>query len=190
MEWRRHAARACGIWLLRKLGRGAALALALLVLLGPCRGVAASLSPQDVQVLGRALAFLQSPPPSGELAIVYAAGNAASQQDATSIAAEIGDGLHAGNAVLTPRAIADSALAGHAFVVAIAAAGANGAAVRAAIAEQHALCVTADLAAVTAGTCTMAIRSEPRVDIVVNHAVAVACGVEFVAAFRMMIREI
>ena len=36
----------------------------------------------------------------------------------------------------------------------------------------------------------MAISTDPRVEIVVNHAVAVASGVDFVAAFRMMIREI
>jgi hypothetical protein len=162
--------------------------LAWVALGGPA--AAASLSPRDVQVLGRALAFLQPPPASGELAVVYAAGNAASKQDAEAIAAEIGEGLHVGGAVLRPRLVASAALAAEGFAVAITAADANGPAIRAAIDAKRALCVTADLAAVEAGSCTMAIRSEPRVEIVVNHAVAVASDVEFVAAFRMMIREI
>jgi hypothetical protein len=151
---------------------------------------AASLSARDVQVMGRALAFLQPPPASGELAVIYADGNAASKQDAEAIAAELGDGLHVGSAVLRPRLVASTAVAMEGFAVAIAATGANGPPLRAAIDAKRALCVTADLAAVEAGSCTMAIRSEPRVEIVVNHAAAVASGVEFVAAFRMMIREI
>jgi len=151
---------------------------------------AATLSSKDVQVLSRALAFMQPPPAVGELAVLYLADNEASRRDAEAISAQIGSGLRVGNAELRPRLVDAATLTGGRFPVVITAAGANGPQVGAAIRAMHALCVTAELAAVQSGLCTMAVRSEPRVEIVVNHAAAAAAGVEFAAAFRMMIREI
>jgi hypothetical protein len=170
------------------LGFAAALACALAS--QPGRGAAASLSPRDLQVLSRTLNFLQAPAPGGEVAVVYAAGDAASRQDAEAIAANLGEGLHATGTVLRPHLVDATALGNGGFSVVITAAGANSPQVSAAVHALRALCVTAALEAVQAGLCTMAIRSEPRVEIVVNHAAASAAGVEFTAAFRMMIREI
>jgi hypothetical protein len=152
---------------------------------------AASLSAHDLQVLGRALTFVE-PAPAGTLtlAITYAANDAASRSDAEAIAALIGNGLRAGAAVLRPRMVDTAALAEGGFAVVLAAEGAADALLQAASQEQKILCVTADFAAVQAGRCVMAIRSEPRVEILVNHAAAAAAGIEFRAAFRMMVREI
>ena len=148
---------------------------------------AASFTPKDLQVLGRAIAFMVPPPgPDTFLAIAYAPGNAASRQDAEAIAALIGGGLTAGRTVLRPRLVDTNGLAAGGFAVVIAAAGANGPPLNAAARGARALCVTTEIEPVRAGLCTMAITSEPRVEIVVNHA---ASGVEFAAAFRMMIRE-
>ncbi len=148
---------------------------------------AASLSDRDLQVLGRALAFIRPPPDS--VAIVYAAGNAASRHDAEELAAAIGGGIPGGTSVLRPNVVDTASLAGSHYGLVIAAVGANGPALRDAMRSSRSFCVTADVDAVQAGLCTMSIRSDPRVEIVVNHTAAVAIGAEFTAAFRMMIRE-
>jgi hypothetical protein len=158
--------------------------------LGAPPAAGASLSPQELQVLGGALAFLQPPPGAGVVAVVYAANDAASRQDAEAIAGAIGNGIKAGGVLLPAKAVDATALAGGGFAVAIAAAGANGASLGAATRAAHILCVTSELAAVQAGFCTMAISTDLRVQIVLNHAAAAASGVSFAAAFRMMIHEI
>jgi hypothetical protein len=151
---------------------------------------AASFSAKDLLVVGRAVALMQPPPsPDAVIAVAYASGNAASRQDAEEIVALIGAGLQAGKTLLKPKLI-DAALAGKGFAVVVAAAGANSPQLSAAAGSARALCVTTDVDAVRAGLCTMAITSVPRVEIVVNHVVAAAAGIEFAAAFRMMIREI
>ena len=152
---------------------------------------AASLSTHDLQILGRVLAFTQLVF-TGEqtVAIVYAIGNEASRRDAELIAAEIGNGLRVGAILLRPRLVDTASLATGGFTVLIAADGAAGVQLIQATRREKALCVTASFAAVEAGDCIMAIRSEPRVEILVNHTAAIASGIEFAAAFRMMIREI
>ena len=115
--------------------------------------------------MGRAVAFMApSPAADSFVAIAYVTGNAASRQDAEAIASLIGGGVRAGKMLLRPKLIDTGSLAAGGFAVVI--------------------------AAVRAGLCAMAITSAPRVEIVVNHAVSAAAGIEFAAAFRMMIREI
>jgi hypothetical protein len=168
----------------------AALGMALVAICVAAPAEAASLSAQELQTIARALAFLQPPPTSGDIGIVYNANDPASRRDAEAINDEIGAGLQIGKVRLPPRLVEAGALAGGGFAVALAAAGANGPALGAAIRASHVLCVTAELAAVQAGFCTMAISTEIRVQIVLNHAAAAASDINFIAAFRMMIHEI
>jgi hypothetical protein len=174
-------------------GRGGRVAVAA-CMVGLSVGVpdagAATLSSQELQIIGHAVAFLQPPPTGGAVAVVYAAGDAASRRDADAIAGEIGTGLQAGNLLLPVRVVDEAAIAQGGFVVAIAAAGANGAMLGAAMRAAHILCVTADLATVQAGFCTLGIVTRPRVEIVLNHTAAAAADITFAAAFRMMVREI
>ncbi len=142
-------------------------------------------------MLGRAVAFMQPPPPNDAvIAIVYVEGNAASRQDAEAIAALIGAGLPVGRTTMRPRTADVDHLAAAGPSVVIAASGANGPRLYAATRSARALCVTTDIEAVRTGVCAMAISSEPRVEIVVNHAASAAAGIDFAAAFRMMIREL
>lgn len=152
---------------------------------------AASLSAQDLQVLGTALAFMQ-PRPSGEgtVAIVFAAGDRNSREDAEAIMATIGNGLIAAKVTLAPKLVEAASLAATDFSVAIVAAGANSEMVMRAVRARHALCVTADQAAVQQGVCTLAIRSSEHVEIVLNHQVAERTGIGFATAFRMMVHEL
>ena len=157
----------------------------------PRRTWGASLSSKDLEVLGHALAFTL-PPPTGRLtlAIAFVRGDEASRRDAEAIATLLDAGLRAGNAFFRPKLMDTASLGAGGYSVVLAAAGADGERVMAASRSAHALCVTGDLAAVQAGRCVMAVKAEPRVEVVVNHAAAADVGVEFAAAFRMMIREI
>jgi hypothetical protein len=168
-------------------------ALALALLLGSLSATAASagsLSPEDVHILGKSLAFMQ-PRPTGvdTVAVVYDAQNTDSLADAGLIAAAIGSGLVTAEAVLRPRIVDSASLGSAEFALAIVATGANGEAVMQAIRPRHVLCVTGDVAAVQAGTCIMAIHSAGRVEILINHQAAESAGVTFATAFRMMVRE-
>jgi hypothetical protein len=170
--------------------RGFAIALSLT---GPMAhsAVAASLSPQDLQVLGHALAFVQPRPGAeGTIAIVYSAGASNSRQDAEAIMAAIGKGLPTAGAMLVPRLVDAGSLATTDFDLVIVAAGANSDAVMRAVRARHALCVTADELSVREGVCTMAIRSGARVEIFVNSLAARQAGIGFTTAFRMMVREL
>jgi hypothetical protein len=172
--------------------RRVAIAAALVLVCAVPRSTrAASVSAKDLQLLGRTLVFLQPGlPRDGVIAIAYVLGDAASRQDADAIAAALGDGLRVGDAFLWPRVLDTASLPGATFSVVIAAAGAAGPRLAAAVREARALCVTTDLAAVQAGFCTMAIATEPRVSIVINHELLAAAGIGFAPAFRMMIKEI
>ena len=152
----------------------------------------ASMTGRDVQVVARALGFLQ-PPPSNDawVAIVFAPSDAASRQDAERIAALFGTGMRAGHAVLSARPVSADALAGAGSPAAlIAAVGAPMATVMAAARLGRITCITAALDQVEAGHCIMWVRSEPKVEIVINQAAARSCDLGFAAAFRMMVREI
>ncbi len=166
------------------------LSLALAAALPRAAG-AASLSAKSLKVLGSALSCLL-PEPSGQLvmAIAYVAGDDASQKDAEALAALIGDGLHAGRAVFQPRLVDTASLGAGGYAAILAASGADGERLMGASRSARVLCVTADFAAVQAGRCVMAIRAEPRVEVLVNHAAAAVTGVELAPAFLMMIREI
>jgi hypothetical protein len=190
MEKRAHGASAG--WPARLASSALGAVLACLAGLGAARPQAAgpTLSHRELQILGGAIAFMQPPPAGGPIAVVYVASDPASRRDAEAIAGEIGNGLKVGSMRLSAMVVDAGMLASSGFAMVITAAGANGPVVGAAVRAAHRLCVTADLAAVQAGTCTMGIRTEPRVEIILNHATAAASGIEFPVALRMMIHEI
>lgn len=150
-----------------------------------------SLSQRDVQVVARALGFLQ-PPPAGDalVAVVFAPGDAAGRQDAERIAALFGAGVRVDAAMLRARPVPADALRAGGYAALIAAVGAPGDALMAAARAQRIACVTSAIEQVEAGHCTLWVRSEPRVQIVVSRAATQASGLGLAAAFRMMVREI
>jgi hypothetical protein len=179
-------------WKLNCRGRRCGFALVSLLLGSVARPVcAASLTPQDLQILGSALAFVQ-PRPAGEgvVAIVYAANDKSSRQDAEAIRAAIGEGVTANGILLRPKLVDATDLSGVDFSLVIIAAGANSESVPPALRMHHALCVTADPEAVRQGLCTMAIHSSGKVEILLNYRAALASGIDFGTAFRMMVSEL
>jgi hypothetical protein len=164
--------------------------LAILSARAPSRAQTASFTAKDLQVLGRAITFLQPAPTSDAvIAIAYAPSDPGSRRDADGIASLISAGAVAGRISPRARVVDVNAVETAGATIVIAAAGANGPRLSAASRAARALCVTTDVDAVRAGLCAMAINAEPRVEIILNHAVSAAAGIEFVAAFRMMIQE-
>lgn len=188
MEWAISAHAALAPWRRRLAWQGAVVALTL-GLAAP-QPMAASLSDRQLQVIGRAAAFLQPVPPGTAVAVVYDPARPDSRQDADQIAAAIGSGLAVADRLLPARVVTPDQLADGNFALVLAAAGVNGEALAAGLRTAHRLCVTTDLAMVQAGFCTMAVTTDVRVQIVLNHAAAAADGINFAPAFRMMIREI
>ena len=179
-------------WKLSSRGRHCGLAVVSLLLASIAQPVcAASLTPQDLQILGSALAFVQ-PRPAGDgvVAIVYAGKDRSSRQDAEAIRAAIGESLTAYGILLTPKLVEAGELASTDFSLVIVATGANSDAVPPAVRMHHALCVTADQEAVRLGFCTMAIRSSGKVEILLNYRAAQASGINLATAFRMMVSEL
>ena len=151
---------------------------------------AASLSSREVQIIAKALGFLDPPAHGGVVAVVYAAGNKASQADAAAIVALFGGGLASGGGIVTAQQVDAASIGGSTgFVAVILAAGAE--ATAAARSTPHGLLsITAADGLVVSGRCVMAVHSEPRVDITVNRAAAQAAGIGFTAAFGMLVHEI
>jgi hypothetical protein len=152
-------------------------------------GQADSLSAKDVQIVAKALGFLDPPPPGGMVAVVYA--GAAGKSDAEVIVAAFGGGVRSGAGTANAKAVDSAALGdGSGYIAIIVAAGTPGDAAMAAAKQHHIPCITGSAALIQGGTCVMSVRSEPKVDITVNHAAAQAAGVSFASAFRMLIHEI
>jgi len=154
----------------------------------------ADITPKDVQVMARALGFTEKPP-TGEvtIGIVFAPGNAQSAKEASDLQNMLGSGLKAGNLTLKPVMIKVDDIAGAGDVAAYLlteGVGAEGAKVAAATKAKQKPCVTVDIAQVQSGACLMGVKSEPKVEIVVNKATAADAGVGFAASFRMMITEL
>lgn len=152
---------------------------------------ASSLSQKDVQILAKAIGFLE-PPPTGPqtVAIAFDAADPASKQDADAIAGYFGDGLKAGGAVLKPKVVEVGQLGAGGFIAIVASSGVKIAQVTAATQAQHVACVTADATAVQAGQCVMSVKSDPKVEILINRSAASSSGVGFGSAFLLMAHAI
>ena len=167
--------------------------LLLCALLGALSPACAGVTHNDLVIAARALSFLENPPTGDvRVGIVYASGDPRSIAEAASLHDILRGGLRAGNLVLRPvmvrideveRAKVDLLFLTH---------GVGKAAARvAAVSDAKRIpCVTTDIAQVKRGTCVVGVRSEPRVEILVNRAAAGASGTTFSTAFRMLITEI
>jgi hypothetical protein len=162
-----------------------------LALLAPSSAKAATLTPKDVQVLGKVFAFLDpAVAADGVIAVAYVGGDETSRADAEAIAGYFGDGLRVGGATLRAKPVDVASLGdGSGFVAIVAAKGASGEAVMAVAMSHKILCASGELDQVEAARCIMAIHSDPKVEISVNRGAASAADIGFAAAFRMMIRE-
>lgn len=153
----------------------------------------AETSVKDAQVIVKAIGF-QAAKPSGEVkvAVVFDPAQPDSVKDAEQAKAAL-EG--AKTPALTPVPVLVpvgqlAALETCQLVFVTAATGAARDAIFEAAKDRKLLTVSTDAACAQAGKCVMAVKSEPRVEILVNRAAAQASSVEFTTAFRMMISEI
>ncbi len=174
-----------------KFARPVCVAMCLGWLAGSRPVCAASMSARDVAIIAKALGFLDPAPHGGVVAVLFAAGDAASRADAVAIVTLFGDGIASGGGTVTARAVAVEAFgAGGGFVAIIVAAGAEDMSGLVSPGARKLLSITAADSLVRSGRCVMAVHSQPRVDITVNRAAAQAAGIGFTAAFGMLVHEI
>ena len=167
--------------------------LVLGAVLMPSDPARADVTPKDLQVMARALGFTEKPP-TGEvtIGIVYAPGNPQSAKEAEDLQKLMGDGLKAGAMVLKPKLVKIDEAGGAdvgAFLL-TEGVGADASKLAAATKAKQKPCVTIDIPQVQSGACVMGIKSEPKVEIIVNKAAAADSGIGFAASFRMMITEL
>ena len=147
---------------------------------------------RDLQLVARVLGFLEQPP-SGlvDVGIVYPQGSAEGRAEAVRLAALFEDGVRAGGVTLRPRplAIEEMPAAGLRVALLTDSAVRQAAALARKVASREVLTVTFDQPVVDEGLVVLAVRSQPRVEILVSRAAARSAGIGFAGAFRMMIQE-
>lgn len=153
----------------------------------------AAMTESDLQVAGRVLSFMESPPTGTvRVGIVYAPGNPQSLADAVRLQQMLGSGFRAGNLVLQPVLVKIDEVASADVGLFFLADGVGSAAapLRGVSSTSRRPCITDDLDEVRAGICAIGVRSLPRVEILVNRAAAANSGITFSTAFRMLITEL
>jgi hypothetical protein len=149
---------------------------------------------KDMQVVARALGFLEKPPTGTvEIGIVVNPAQAESAKEGESLRTLLGDGFQAGKIVLKPRLVpvADiGSASGLAALFVTHGMGAQTDAIAAVAKANHLVTVTTDDACVQSGKCVLSIKTEPALEIVVSKAAAEAAGVTFATSFRVLIKEI
>lgn len=166
------------------------LLLAVCGLITPARG---EISATDLQLAARTLSFMENPL-SGRVrvGIVYSPTSSRSEAQAQDLAVRLASGLRVGEMellpVLVPIESADSADVDFFLMTEFLPPTTSN--LSSVSASRQIACVTTDVRQVEAGQCTVAIRSQPRIEIIVNREVADNSGVRFATAFRVMVTEI
>lgn len=155
-------------------------------------GLAHADAAKDLQVLGRALTFLENGP-SGRVTVgvVFDPSKPGSVAEKDALMGALAGGFSAGGLTIVGAPLPVSALGGAGGVGAlIVTNGVNYGAVGGAAKAKKVLTASIGSACVTAGACVIGVTTAPKVEITVNRAAAAAVGASFKAAFRMMIKEI
>jgi hypothetical protein len=146
----------------------------------------------DIQIAGRALGFLDKPLQGQVTAgIVYSPTNPQSTREAEALKNMLGDGLKIGNITLRPVlvSVADVQHSNASlFLLTDSADDVN--LVADASRNKKIPCITTDLRKVKDGNCAIGVRSQPKIEILVNRNAAITSQLSFSAVFRMMITEI
>jgi hypothetical protein len=145
----------------------------------------------DLQIAGRALGFLDKPV-QGQVSagIVYSPGNPQSTREAEALKALLGDGLRIGNVTLRPVLVPVAEIQRSTAALFLLTGGVEDAALLAdAVRNRRIPCITTDLAKVKSGSCAIGVRSQPKIEILVNRNAATGSDLKFSAVFRMMITE-
>ena len=181
----------------RLTGGLAAFIMAGLVTLGGVTSVQAEMTPKELQVAARSLAFLTGREISAlKVAIIYSPDIAASKHEAEALAAQLGSAFNAGRVTLVavpPVSVNVGELPqldgkDVAFVT-------DGLkawypAIAAASKPRHLVTVTSDFDCVAGGFCVLGVQAEPRVQVLINRALAQQSSIEFAPGFRLLVTEL
>lgn len=151
----------------------------------------AAVADSDLQIAARALSFLANPPAGAvRVGIVFDPANPQSAGDAAQLQRMMDGGFRVGNITLQPTLTPINAIGSAKVALFFLTNGVGEAGRLADVAKADQVpCITVDLARTRDGSCAIGIRSNPRVEILVNRAAAEASGVRFSTAFRMLITE-
>lgn len=168
-------------------------ALSALLFLSVGGAPAAATTLKDIQVGIRGIEFL-SAPLRGEVAVavIHDPRSKASLQDAQAILGWLSTAARNVKAELMPILVDIHELdQAPAYRVAIVARGVEPqfAKVSEFARRSGTLTITAELACVHIGSCVLGIATEPAVEVIVSRAASTASGIDFVRAFRMMVKE-
>jgi hypothetical protein len=146
----------------------------------------AATTARDLQLMARAVGFVNGLPRGSVDAVIVDGPNAA------ALHALMGGGVSGGGVTLAPRRVALADLAGSGARVIIVPEGQASAhaAVAQAARQMNAVTVSTDMSCVRAGRCIIGVVAQPRVEIVVSRDAASAANISFGQAFRVMIREL
>jgi hypothetical protein len=172
-------------------GRGARLLLLCFAVLAS--GTAhAQFTMSDLQIAGRALGFLDKPMQGQVIAgIVYSPANPQSVREAEALKDMLGDGLRIGNVTLRPVLVAAAEVQHSTAALFLLTDGVDDLTLVADASRTKKIpCITTDLAKVKSGHCAIGVRSQPKIEILVNRTAATGSQLSFSAVFRMMITEI
>ena len=162
-----------------------------------CFAQAEEMTGKDLVVAARSLAFL-SQRATSELrtVIIYAPDQDASRREAEAIASLLSGSFSAGRVrliaaspVLIPASNL-SALENKDVAFVTGSLGAWHASIAEASARRHVVTVTNDLSCVTSGNCVMGVRSEPRVQVIINRKLADRSSIDFAPGFRLLVTEL
>ena len=145
----------------------------------------------DLQIAGRALGFLDKPVQGQVTAgIVYSPANPQSLREAQALKDMLGDGLRIGNVTLRPVLISVTDLQHSTAALFLLTDDVEDAApLVEAVRNKRIPCITTDLSKVKSGSCAIGVRSQPKIEILVNRNAAIGSDLKFSAVFRMMITE-
>lgn len=154
------------------------------------------MSIKDLGVAARSLAFLAQRNTSElRTIIIYAPEQESSRREAEAIASILSNSFSAGKVRLiasAPVMIAASNLSAMenrdvAFVTG--SLGAWHSTIAEASARRKIVTVSNDLSCVTSGHCVLGVRSEPRVQVIINRKLAERSSIEFAPGFRLLVTE-
>jgi hypothetical protein len=157
-----------------------------------CGAAHAQFTLSDVQIAGRALGFLDKPLQGQVTAgIVYSPANPQSTREAEALKDLLGDGLKIGNITLRPVLVSVADVQHATAALFLLTDGLDDVTpVADASRTKKIPCITTDLRKVKDGICAIGVRSQPKIEILVNRNAAIASQLSFSAVFRMMISEI
>lgn len=157
-----------------------------------CPPQAHALSKKDLQILSRALGFIENGPSGNiKIGIVHDAGSAISLSEADEMIALINGGIHSGKLNIHAEKVSSKSAIKENFPVLYFTEGTEPqqATIFNDATSKGVITVSTHDSCLGTASCVMVIKSSPTVDIKVSKAAATSTGVSFGSAFRMMVSE-